>query len=115
MLTNIHPTIITMTIRSHRGTQSTNLIRDLAGYLDPVYFDPEVIANILSLSTVKKYHRVTYDSKGTNNFTINKQHGNIIIRECFKGLFYHDTTEHCTVLTTVEQKRTLHQKTIHRS
>ena len=46
------------------GKKKTNLIGDLARYPDPVYFDPEGMATILSLSNVKKHHRVTYDSKG---------------------------------------------------
>ena len=69
-----------MMIRSHGGTKTTNLIGDLAGYPNPVYYYPEGMANILSLSNVKKHHCVTHDNEGRNAFTIHKQHGNIIFR-----------------------------------
>jgi len=110
LLTNIRPTTIPMTIRSRRGTKTINLIGDLAGYPDPVYFDHEVIANILSLYNEQKQHRVTYNSKGTNAFTIHKQHSNMIFQERSRDLFYHDTVEHSTVLTTVEEKKELYTK-----
>jgi len=61
-----------MTIRSHGGIKIINFIGDLAGYPDPVYCDSKGISNILSLSNVKKHHRITYDSEGTNAFTIHK-------------------------------------------
>ena len=64
LLTNIRTTVITMTIRSHGGTKTTNLIGYLAKYLDPVYFDPKGIANILSLSNLKCHHHITYNNKG---------------------------------------------------
>jgi len=110
LLTNIRKTTIPMTIRSHGGTKTTNLIGDLAGYLTMVYYDPEGISNILSLSNVKKHHRVTYDSEGTNAFTIHKQHGNIIFHECEKGLFYRDTEMYDTTLTTIEDKKEFYIK-----
>ena len=71
LLKNISVTENQMTIRSHRGTKTTNLIGDLQSYSNPVYYDPEEIANILLISNVIKQHRITYDSKGSDTFTIN--------------------------------------------
>ena len=95
-----------MTIRSHGGIKTTNIIGDILGYLSPVYFNPEGITSILSLSNFNKHHRLTYDSEGGKNFTIHKEHGDILVKECAKGIFFHEISIHnSTTLTTVEQKK----------
>ena len=80
-------TSTTMTIKYHGGTKTTNLIGDLIGYLDAVYYDPDGIFIILSFSNVKRHHQATYYSKGTNTFTIYKEQGDIRrIHETLLGL-----------------------------
>ena len=44
------------------GIQDSNMIGDLQGF-GIVYFNPQSIANILSLAEVVKSRRVTFDSK----------------------------------------------------
>ena len=46
LLTDIRITNAPMTIISHGGTKTTNLIGNLIGYPDPVYYDPDGIANV---------------------------------------------------------------------
>jgi len=83
-----------MPIWSQRGAKTTNLLGDLLGYPNPVYYDPNRIANILSLSSVKHHHCVTYNSKGDNTFTVHKDHDDVMFREYAKGLYSHDTALH---------------------
>ena len=68
----------------------TNKIGDIPGYSYPVWYNPNGIANILSLSLVQKNHLVTYNSQYGNAFFIH-----IPQRPIFKmttvGMFYHDT------------------------
>ncbi len=46
------------------------MIGDLPGYDREVWYNPREIANICSLSDVKKYHQVTYDSKAEKAFIV---------------------------------------------
>ena len=67
----------------------TNKIIDLPGYSDPVCYNPNGIANTLSLGLAQKNYLVTYNSQYGNVFVIH-----IPQRPTFKmiktGLFYHD-------------------------
>ena len=42
-----------MMVHSHGGSRSTKQIGDLPGYPDPIWYDPDRIVNILSLSNEK--------------------------------------------------------------
>ena len=55
-----------MKIHCNAGTATTRLVRNLPGYGE-VWFHPEGIANILSLSNVKEKYRVTIDSKSATS------------------------------------------------
>ena len=48
----------------------TNKIGDLPRYSDPVWYNPKVIAIILSLGLVHKNHPVTYNSQAVSEFVI---------------------------------------------
>jgi len=63
-----------MKIHCNAGTATTRLVRNLPGYGE-VWFHPEGIANILSLSKVKEKYRVTFDSKNGNRFMVHKADG----------------------------------------
>ena len=66
---------------------------DLPGF-GPAFFHKNDIANILSLSKVKKRYRVTYDSNGSNAFEVHKRDGEIrSFLDSDKGMFYMDITE----------------------
>jgi hypothetical protein len=60
-----------MHIHCHSGTSSTRLQATLPGY-GTVWFDPKGIADILSLSNLKKKYRVTFDSSTDNTFYVHK-------------------------------------------
>ena len=61
LVKNIQSTDNIMHIHSHSGVSSTRFQATLPGY-GMVWFDPNGIANILSLSNIKKKYRVTFDS-----------------------------------------------------
>ena len=58
-----------MFIHCTAGVAKTNLIGDLSGY-GTVWYHPNGIANILSLSKVKEKYRVTFDSDINNQFIV---------------------------------------------
>ena len=62
LLRNIRKAAKTMMIRCQAGSSTTTMIGDLPGYPDPVWYTPKEIANVLSLSLVKKHFRITFDS-----------------------------------------------------
>ena len=76
-------------VHCNSGVTHTNKIGDLPGYSYPVWYNPNVIANILSLALVQNNHLVTYNILYVNGFVIHSPH-----RPTFKmtksGLFYHD-------------------------
>jgi hypothetical protein len=70
------------------------MIGDLPGYDGKVWYNPQCIANIQSLSDVKKYHQVAYDSKAVKAFIVHKTDGEERrFKQSATGLFYLDTTE----------------------
>ena len=96
-----------MDIHCNAGVTSTNLVGDLAGY-GTVWYHPQGIANILSLSRFKArgYH-VTYDSSNGNEFRVVKPDGTArIFTESECGLYYMDTLTTGTLLVnTVADNR----------
>jgi hypothetical protein len=63
-----------MNTHCNAGVLTTNLIVDLPGFGE-VWYAPEGISNILSLSKMKEKFCVTYDIMGTNTFTVHKKTG----------------------------------------
>ena len=63
-----------MYIHCTAGVTQTNLVGDLPGY-GTMWFHPDRIANILSLSRVKTKYRITFDSDTTNEFIVHKPDG----------------------------------------
>eukprot|EP00978_Attheya_sp_CCMP212_P010733 scaffold26100_cov31-Attheya_sp.AAC.5 len=97
-----------MDIHCNAGVTSTNLVGDLAGY-GVVWYHPNGIANILSLSRVKNSgFRITYDSdKGNEFLVVHKPNGvQRVFTESNHGLFYMDTKSTGVVLVnTVEDNK----------
>jgi hypothetical protein len=99
-----------MDIHCNAGLASTDMIGELQGY-GTVWYYPDGIANILSLSRVKEQgYRVTYDSQGGNHFTVMKSDGSTcVFNESKHGLYFHDTEmaiEHETLMiNTVADNR----------
>ena len=81
-----------MAIHCNAGITSTNLVGDLPGYGE-VWYNPNGIANILSLSRVKaRGFRVTFDSNTGNEFHVHKTDGNKrVFQQSKRGLYYMDT------------------------
>ena len=76
LLRNIRKAPNFLTIYSTGGPTETNLIGDLPGF-GVIWFHPKGIANILSLSKVKKKFRITYDSAGSDTFDVHLDGGKV--------------------------------------
>ena len=102
LLTKIHETNNTLRIRCNAGKKTTNFRGHLSGY-GWVWYYPEGIANILSLSRVRECFRVTFDSAMDNCFHVHKAGKVLRFQEASKRLYYFDTAdrdEEGTMLTT---------------
>ena len=106
LLKCIYKSSSTLTIRCNAGVRTTNLRGYLPGY-GWIWYYPEGIANILSLSRVKERYRVTYDSATGNCFQVHKTNGEILnFVEASRRLYYFDTAnrnvEQLLLLNSVE-------------
>ena len=63
LVKNIRKVDTRMHIHRDSGVRITSYMCDVPGYKGEVWFDPEAISNIFSLSQMEKYHRVTHDSE----------------------------------------------------
>ena len=59
-----------MRVRCNAGVRTTNQQGRLGSFPEPVWYNPKGVANILSLNSVKKHYRVTYDSAGSDAFIV---------------------------------------------
>ena len=107
-LTNIHHVKTTLHIRCNVGVKTTTMRGNLSRY-GPVWYFPNGITNILSLSHVKEKSRVTYDSALDNTLYVHNPEKIIQFREAGQRLYYFDTAdraEECTTLvTTVDDNK----------
>ena len=99
----------TLRIRCNAGMKTTNFRGHLSGY-GRVWFYPDGIANILSLSRVKDKYRVTFDSATDNCFRVHKDNGKILkFQEAPKRLYSFDTVdrdvEETMLITTVDDNK----------
>jgi Zinc knuckle len=106
LLRNVRRSKAGMEIHCNAGKTTTHMIGELPGY-GTVWYHPEGIANILSLSRVSKKYRVTFDSSNGNEFTIHKEDGSFHrFKQSARGLYFMDTTKKATTLiTTVDDKK----------
>ena len=80
-----------MYIHCTAGVTRTNLVGELPGY-GTVWFHPDGIANILSLSRVKTKYQITFDSDENNEFIVHKPDGSTRnFKESSCGLYYPST------------------------
>ena len=76
MLCNIQEINKMMHIHCNAGVASTNIVGELPGF-GTVWYAPDGIAIILSLSKVKQVYRVTYDSDIDDKFIVHKLDGSV--------------------------------------
>ena len=113
LLKNIRRAKTNMFIHCTAGVAKTNLIGDLPGY-GTVWYHPNGIANILSLSKVKEKYRVTFDSDQNNQFIVHRNDGTQrVFQQSPRGLYFLDTslaphptagTNGTVLITTVADK-----------
>jgi hypothetical protein len=68
-----------------------------------VSYSDSAIANILSLSQVKKKFPITYDSKNDNEFHVIKPDKHVVFKESESGLYYHDTTNRAFLILNADK------------
>ena len=107
LLKNIRKGNTKMTIHCNAGKRTTTLRGDLEGYGE-VWFDPNGIANVLSLSRVRRKYQVEYqDGTEGGMFVVTKPNGKkFIFKESQSGLHYLDTTESLSKEEKHEEKNT---------
>ena len=116
LLKNIRKTDKKINIYCNAGRRTIDVVGDLQGYGE-VWHDPKGIANVLSLSRIrKKYGRVDYVAKESGGeFTVYKPDGKRhIFKEAELGLHYLDTSSpndemhddgHMLVVNTVRDNK----------
>ena len=64
-----------MHVRYNAGVRATNQRGRLGNFPEPMWCNPKGVANILSLDSVKRHYRVTYDSAGSDAFIVTDKKG----------------------------------------
>ena len=110
LLRNIRKSDTSCRISCNAGIVTTQLVGDLDGYPNPVWYHPEGIANILSLHRVGQTCRIRYDNQKLGGvFRITKPDGSVRdFRPSITGLHYCDTAAHqglsFGIVTVAERK-----------
>ena len=103
----------TMTIHCNSGTTTIDQMGTLIGF-GRVWFNPNGIANIVSLSEISKKHRVTMDSTIDNAIYVHKSDGGMRRFECTKSGIYccnlRGKDEYMFNITTVEGQELQYSK-----
>jgi hypothetical protein len=98
LLTTIRRSDTRMNVRCNAGQRATNMVRDLPGY-GTVWYDPNCIANILSLKRVADKYHVAFDSKHGGSFIVTKPDGTVFeFKQSARGLYFLDTNKTATVM-----------------
>jgi len=93
LLTDIHTVKGSLKIHTQAGATTTKMRGNLRGYGE-VWCCKDGIANILSLSNIKKKHRVTFDSCEGNQFVVHRSDGTArTFNESKRGLCYLDVVK----------------------
>jgi hypothetical protein len=97
LLRNIRKSKSKVTVHTDGGTQISKLIGDIPNF-GILQYNPQSIANILSLAAVRKVCRITMDSVIEHAFLVHRKDGSIMkFIEFYSGLYYHDMsyTDRC--------------------
>jgi len=76
LLHDIHKVNKPLKVCCNAGVRTTNMMGTLGRFPEPVWHDPNAVANILSLHTVKKYYLIVYDSWQDDAFVLTDDVGN---------------------------------------
>jgi hypothetical protein len=115
LLNNIRQADTRMKVQSTAGVTYTDLVGDLDGY-GTVWYYPEGIANILSLSKVRRDFPVTYNSEKDNVFKMKRKDGSYrTFVQADSGLYYSVMDEKsldqgATLINTVEDNKSKYSK-----
>ncbi len=91
LLRNIRPADKPLRLHCNAGVVVINEVGDLPG-VGEVYFDPNGIANILSMAKIAQDFDVKYDSKDGNKFIVSRESTGTYreFKQSPNGLYYHD-------------------------
>ena len=105
---NIRPAARPLQMITNAGTKTLDTIADVPGH-GTVWFNKEGIANLFSLSSLTKTHRITYDSDNGDAFiATHRQTGKIVIfSRTPDGLYKCKFSEHY-----LKDQRPLHAQTV---
>jgi len=82
---HVHPGL---RIHCNAGYRTATLKAQFGSFPEEVWYDPDGAANVLSLHTVRKYYRVSYDSQHGDTFVIHTGKGTeLYFRLTTKGLY----------------------------
>jgi hypothetical protein len=103
-------------IHCNAGTKVASQVATLNNYGTGWYCE-DAIANILSLSRVKKRFPIRYDSANGNQCVVVKPDKEIIFNEIKEGLYCHDTANRAMVMvnTVKENKEGFTDREYHRA
>ena len=87
--------------------QGLQKIGNLHGYPNPIWYDSEGIANILSLANVRKIFRVTFDSDKGNVFSVYMKNKTVEFKQSKEDLYFHDVRTSGSVFMTMKMKQHL--------
>jgi hypothetical protein len=87
-VTDIYTSTEMLEFSTNLGNLSTNRKATVPNYGE-VWFDPNAITNIFSLSEMEKKFRVTYDSSTEPSFIVHLLNKQIKFIKSFNGLFYY--------------------------
>ena len=88
LLHDIHEVDKYMHVRCNAGVTSTNLMAWFRDFPEPVWYNPDGVANILSLYIITQHYAVTMDSEKDNAFYVTKPDGTMLrFAPVGKGLY----------------------------
>jgi len=84
-----------MKVFTNGGTQTSSMVGEVRNF-GTVWYNPQSLANILSLAEVRKKFRVTMDTDIEPALCVHRADGTIMkFQEYATGLYYFDTSQTC--------------------
>jgi hypothetical protein len=115
LLSNVRKSNTRMKVQSTAGVTYTDMIGELDGY-GTVWYYPDGIANILSLSRVRRDFPVVYNSEEENVFKMKRKDGSYReFQQADSGLYYSvmnekETGEATALINTVDDNKSKYSK-----